>query len=108
MKRIYIAGPISNIPDGNFSAFAEADAALRAAGWLVSNPHVVCAHLPASSTTWTTYMRHCVRALSHCDAVALLPGYEKSKGAMAELNLAVALGLDVRTIAEWLSVEVAA
>lgn len=38
MARVYIAGPMTGLPDFNFPAFHAAAAAWRAAGWEVFNP----------------------------------------------------------------------
>jgi hypothetical protein len=38
MKRLYLSGPMSNLPDLNFPAFHSMAARLRAAGHQVVNP----------------------------------------------------------------------
>lgn len=111
--RVYIAGPMRGIANFNYPAFNEAAAKLRAEGHEVFNPaekdiktygkevqnnprgSVAKAEKEhgfslrealAADTRWV-----CLNA----DAVALLPGWSKSKGACAERALAKALGLKV-------------
>lgn len=38
MRRLYLAGPMTGLPDFNYPAFHAAAAAWRAAGWTVANP----------------------------------------------------------------------
>ena len=90
MKRIYIAGPMSGLPDFNYPALNAKAAELRALGFHVENP----AENPAPHCgSWLGYMRLAVRQLSTCDAVYLLPGWSKSRGACIEHQLAVGMGL---------------
>lgn len=42
---------------------------------------------------WSACMRLCLRELTHCDVIVMLPGYERSKGARIELYNAVKLGM---------------
>lgn len=108
---VYLAGPMRGKPKFNFPAFAKAAKELREDGYTVFNPaerdvrkygkkimenprgtiKKAAAQVGfslrealASDTAWL-----CKTA----DAIALLPGWRKSKGAKAELALAKALGL---------------
>jgi hypothetical protein len=89
MKRIYISGPISNMPDLNRPAFARAAKMLQESGYEPVNPFDVCPE-PAS---WEEAMRADIKALMDCDGIALLPGWEKSRGARLEKLNADALGI---------------
>ncbi|WP_182050469.1 DUF4406 domain-containing protein [Changpingibacter yushuensis] len=96
---IYLAGPMSNLPDFNRPAFMAFEEKLAVAGYVVLNPARV--RLPEDAT-WLDYMRYALRNLSHADGVAMLPGWEDSIGATIEHDLATRLGLDVRAPDEWL------
>lgn len=93
MKRIYIAGPMSGLPEFNYPAFNRAAAMLRAQGHHVENP----AENPAPACgSWAGYMRLALPQLCKCDAVYMLPGWRGSKGARVEHGLALDLGMEVQ------------
>lgn len=110
--KVYLAGPMRGIKDFNFPAFDAAAAKLRAAGILVFNPaehdrEVNGADFGKSETGSLDEveakgfsLRDALKAdtswiCDNADAVAVLPGWENSKGAIAEVSLAKALGLEV-------------
>lgn len=90
--RIYVAGPMTGIPKLNFPAFHAAAAALRAEGHHVENPAEINADPEAQ---WLDCMRMDIARLVTCDAVYMLLGWEKSRGALVEHTLATGLGLHV-------------
>lgn len=92
MKRIYIAGPMTGLPDLNFAAFNAEAERLRAAGWEVLNPAEIN---PDHTMAWADCMRRDLAALVTCDAIQLLPGWENSRGARLEWIVADKLGLQV-------------
>ena len=92
MTRIYIAGPCTGYPDLNFPAFHAAAARLRAAGHHVENPAEINAD---PSAEWLDCMRADIARLVTCDAIHLLPGWSKSRGACLEHQIAVGLGLEI-------------
>ena len=90
-NRVYLAGPMTGLADFNFPAFHAAAAALRAAGWDVVNPAENFGgrtDLPRE-----TYLRADIVLLVECDAIAMLPGWRKSRGARLEYVIAHELGL---------------
>lgn len=90
--KIYVAGPITGLPQLNYPAFNKAAALLRSQGHEVENP----AENPAPQCgTWLGWMRLSVAQIARCEAIYLLPGWEWSRGALVEYNLAVGLGLQV-------------
>lgn len=113
-KRIYLAGAMSGIPHFNFPAFHRAAAMLRNEGHHVFNPAEAdidrigvdpSIDNPTGDVTLAAERhglsrRECLAEdLSwialHADAIALIPGWEKSTGVAAELALARALDLEV-------------
>lgn len=85
MKRAYIAGPMTGLQDLNFPAFHRAAAHFRAQGVDVVNPAEIN---PDPSAGWNECMRNDIRELVTCDAIVMLPGWERSKGASLEHYIA--------------------
>lgn len=107
-KKIYIAGPMRGKDRWNLTAFLAAEASLRAEGWHVFNPAAIVQALnypltypcePGGGEGADEHLAHVMLSdfacLLHCDAIALLSGWEESRGATAELALAQFLGLEV-------------
>lgn len=100
--KIYVAGPMRGIPESNYPAFIEATASLRAEGHEVFSPVEwdIEQHGPNGCHTDTFDLRKALAAdlqwiCLNADAVAMLPGWENSKGAKAERAAAEALGLQI-------------
>lgn len=93
---------MSNLPEFNYPAFNDAAAKLRAAGLVVANPAEQFAG--ATDLPYGTYIREAVRALVHCTEVVVLPGWENSRGARLEVDVARAIGMPVTTLADKLAV----
>lgn len=97
MNRIYIAGPMRGYADKNFPAFVAAAELFRADGWQVENPVEIAAEVHGDNQDLapTEYLRaDLVRICGGCTAIALLPGWEASTGARAEVAVGITLGLD--------------
>lgn len=90
--RIYIAGPMSGIPDLNFPLFHAEAARIRALGYEVVNPAEINAD---PNAIWRECMNADITELVKCDAIALLPAWFKSRGARLEHHIADALGMVV-------------
>lgn len=88
MKRIYIAGPMTGIPEFNYPAFNAETKRLRALGYHVENP----AENPTCDG-WADYMRAAITQLVSCNAIVLLPKWDTSKGAKLEYHIAMELGI---------------
>lgn len=92
-RPVYIAGPMTGIPDWNFPAFHEAAERWRAAGWIVVNP----AETDDGDTTKPRayYMRLDIQKVLEVSAVAALPGWHNSTGATLEVAVAREIGIPV-------------
>lgn len=112
--KIYLAGPMRGIPEFNFPAFYAAADKLRAEGHDVFNPAErdnkkhgtdiskgnATGDEAVAAAQHGFNLREALGAdlafiCAEADAIALLPGWEQSKGANAERATAVALGLAV-------------
>jgi len=117
--KIYVAGPMRGIPEFNFPAFDAATAQLREAGHEVFNPAEKdnerhgkdisagntegCEKKAAEEHGFNLRVAlgdDLAWICAHADAVVLLPGWEKSKGAFAEAATARALGLQLTELVE--------
>ena len=92
--KIYIAGPMTGLPEFNYPAFHAKAAELRAIGHNVKSPaehdfDVKDFPLREAFADYTNYI--CTQA----EAVHMLEGWHKSHGARIEHDLAVYLGLKV-------------
>lgn len=92
MKRIYISGPMTSCPSLNFPAFNAAANRLRNLGYEVVNPAEIDQGL---SPTWGSCMRRDIAELMTCDTIALLNGWELSKGAHLEVHIAHRVGIRI-------------
>ena len=92
MTTVYVAGPMTGLPDHNYPAFHAAEALLTDAGYRVLNP-ARNGTIPGDACA--ACMRLGLRQVLEADAVALLPGWEASRGARLEREVALALGLPV-------------
>lgn len=91
-NRIYIAGPMTGLPDFNFPAFNFEAALLRNQGLHVENP---AEHGTVDGAEWADYLRYDIGRLATCGAIYLLKGWENSKGAQLEVHIARTLGMEV-------------
>lgn len=89
--RIYTAGPMTGYENLNYPAFASVAQVLRNAGHEVISP----AELNPIEAEYIDAMRNDIRELIMCDAIYMMKGWSKSKGAMLEFQIAVVLGLTV-------------
>lgn len=91
----YVAGCMSAVgpPTWNYPRFAAMATRLRAAGWDVISPHEL--HSPDESDDHDWFMRRDVAELIKCGRIVMLGGWEISRGANIEYNLAKGLGMEV-------------
>lgn len=94
--RLYIAGPMSGYPDLNFRAFFDAEEALRSIGVESLNP------ARNECTGWKPCMRAALRQIADADDMAMLPGWEQSRGARIEHRLGLDLDMEVMALEQWI------
>lgn len=112
--KIYLAGPMRGIPEFNFPTFYAAASKLRKQGHFVFSPaerdndrhgvDISKGNATGDEAQATKEHGFNLREAlgidlawicAHAEAIAVLPGWEKSKGATAEHAAATALGLEV-------------
>ena len=91
-QRIYISGPMSGLPEHNFPAFNAEASRLRKLGYEVVNPAELN---PDPGKTWKDCLRVDLLELLACDAIAMLPGWQKSEGAHLEMHVAHRVGIEI-------------
>ena len=92
MRKVYICGPVTGLPyDEVQKRFATAEQILKGMGLMPINP----VNLVDPEADWHTAMRTCIKALMDADAIMLLDGWSKSKGANVEHELARILEMNV-------------
>jgi hypothetical protein len=89
----YLSGPITG--NANYVAdFAKWQAFLEAAGHRAFNPATLGEGLP----DWHSYLKRDIPYLMDCDGVFAMPGWEGSKGAQLEIDLARRLEMKCLTV----------
>lgn len=99
---VYVAGPMTGLPEFNFPAFFKAQEQFELAGFEVVNPakHDLDVWGDIESVAKNFNYRDCLswdmeQICKRCTHIAMLPGWENSKGANAEYYTAKALGLKI-------------
>jgi hypothetical protein len=90
---------MTGLPEFNYPEFRRCAADLRAAGYAVESP----AENDNPSGEWADWMRLGIAQVLRVEGIALLPGWEESKGATLELHVAKQLGLPWGSVTAWLS-----
>lgn len=96
--RIYVAGPVTGKPHRNIEAFESAERSIRIG---MPDATVLLPHwFVASDADWCKAMRASIETLIKCEAVALLPGWQESRGATIEAEIADALQMAIIELKE--------
>ncbi len=103
MAKIYIAGPISGLPNFNRDAFNAEAHRLLGLGHVALNPAILPDGLEQHE-----YMAICIEMVKMADQLVMLPGWERSASARAEHALAIKLGKAIILPVPHLADEVAA
>lgn len=103
-QRLYIAGPMTGLPDFNYPAFFEAEDQLRALGYTPLNPGrndgktleeaIRYSGTPEyPSHSWEYYLRRDIPKVVSADGLVMLPGWQQSRGANLEVHIATSLSM---------------
>lgn len=93
--KIYISGPITGKPNKNKEAFYEASERLKELHHEPLNPFDLDYEGFNPTEDWVTFLKRDLKALIDCDAICLLSGWEESKGACLEVEVAKQLSLPI-------------
>lgn len=105
VMKVYLAGPMTGLPGHNFEAFNRQAKVLRDMGHKVFNPAEEAGDsgkAMANGLGRPYYMRQDIFAIigngaddPQVDAVVVLPGWEQSRGARLEVEIALQLDIEV-------------
>lgn len=90
--KYYIAGPVTGVKEDNLPRFRVAQKLLESEGHEAIVPHDIV----DASKTQEEIMRVCLEAVLRSDSIYMLPNWQRSRGACAELFVARTAGLSVR------------
>lgn len=91
--KVYIAGPMTGMPNSNYDEFDKAATVWRDAGHEVTSPAENFAG--RKDLDWSEYLCKAVTQVAGVDVVAVLPGWEESRGAKLEVHVAKELGKEI-------------
>ena len=87
-KKVYLSGPITGIANLNIDEFQKYEDKFINLNFKVINPHKLHTSEETETFKWHEFMRKDIKEMMQCDFVAVLSGWEKSKGANLELYIA--------------------
>ena len=96
--KIYLSGKITGLDKEVYSRqFERAESFYKTSGFDVINPVKIGEEILKQnpSATWEDFMQKDLEALKTCTHIALLEGWEESKGAKMEKAEAEKLGLEI-------------
>ena len=88
----YISGPITGKPDLNHPLFFATEEHLLGNGIHVLNPARIKGD---DSWAWERWMKAALTMQMQADAIYMLPGWQKSRGAQLEHQVATATGMRI-------------
>lgn len=89
--KLYICGPMSGYEDFNRPAFYALEAHLTAKEYEVLNP----ARVGDGAISWQANMRRAITLMMQADALVVMDGWQKSRGARTEVYLARKLEMPI-------------
>ncbi|UTC84058.1 DUF4406 domain-containing protein [Treponema denticola] len=102
MKQLYLCGAVSNNPNYK-QDFENARKRLIEADYGVISPVIFC----KEDWSWNKCIRKCLAVIAKNEnlLIALIESEYESKGRDLELSIAQALGLEIKTVDEWVEQE---
>ncbi len=97
--RVYISGPMTGIPGNNSGSFNRAAFKLRDMGYAVCSPIETSEFL--GDLTHEQYLRFDFHRVLEADFLIALQGWHDSKGARAEILMALRMGVKVFEWKSW-------
>ena len=102
VRVLYIAGPMSGYDECNYPAFHEAARLLREVGYTVINP----AEFGQNRSHYNDLIKmDLIEMLTHAEGIAVLPGWEASRGATNEVNVGKFVGMSAMSVEYWLDLD---
>lgn len=99
--KLYLAGPMSGIPDFNYPEFYKWKGLLQRSGYRVRSPADM--NMEHEKYSWTECMKEAIKMMLDCDGVALLDGWMSSRGTKIEVSLAESIGIPCHTVHAWIN-----
>lgn len=97
--KMYCAGPMSDCKeDFNRESFRQAADIVEEHGYEPVTPVDIDDEVDHSGWEWSDYLRADIKVITDCDLIALLPGWEESRGAQLEYQTAMGLGLIAKEV----------
>lgn len=87
----YLCGPVTGMPNRNEAQFEAVARQLEAIGFETMVP----TRIVPPSAKWEAAMKICLSSMTKCDLLIALPGWQASKGAQIEHDVAKKLGIPV-------------
>lgn len=99
---VYISGPMAGLPELNYPAFFRAEKRIQDLGYAVENP---ASNPEPPCKSWEGYMRLSLIQLMRCHILVRLPGWENSRGAKMENEIAQRLNFKIFDLHTFLSLQ---
>lgn len=102
--KVYIAGPMSGLPEKNYQAFNDAEKQLRELGHEPLNPVWIDDLIPDGVVPeYDWFLRQTMTLLVKAEGVALLPDWDQSVGATVEVAFARACKMEIHALDIWMT-----
>lgn len=103
--KLYIAGPMTGLPNFNYPAFERAETLLNQLGFETESPHHNGENGEQERFAYEEFIRMGLKQLLQCNGVALLDGWERSRGVAIELYVARAIKIPCNPVERWVGDE---